>query len=219
MQKAIKRLIDILAAFMGLVVLSPLLLVVSALILLGMGSPVFFRQARPGLNGRIFTLVKFRTMTTDTDARGKPLPDSARLTPIGRFLRRTSLDELPQLWNVLKGELSLVGPRPLLVHYLDLYTPDQMRRHHAKPGITGWAQVNGRNDVTWEQKFALDVWYVDHWSLLLDLKILAMTVIKVIKGEGVSKTGHVTAEEFTGSIDAPRPHVPVQREGQARREQ
>lgn len=199
MQLAVKRIVDIAVALVGLIVLSPLLLAVSVIILLAMGAPVFFRQARPGLNGRIFTVVKFRTMTTLTDDRGKPLPDSARLTRLGSFLRRASLDELPQLWNVLKGDLSLVGPRPLLVHYLDLYTPEQMRRHLVKPGITGWAQVNGRNDVTWEEKFALDVWYVDHWSLLLDLKILAMTVVKVVRGEGISQTGHVTAEEFKGS--------------------
>jgi sugar transferase EpsL len=221
MQLALKRLMDILAALLGLGLLSPLFLTVSALVFLVMGSPVFFRQARPGLHGRIFTLVKFRTMTTGTDDQGRPLPDAARLTRLGRFLRKTSLDELPQLWNVLKGDLSLVGPRPLLVHYLDLYTPEQMRRHHAKPGITGWAQVNGRNDITWEEKFALDVWYVDHWTLLLDLKILAMTVGKVIRGEGVSQTGHATTPEFQGTSRTPSPSetVTARADGQPRAEQ
>ena len=202
MQLAIKRLIDIVAGLLGGVLVSPILVAVSMLIFFFMGRPVFFRQQRPGLHGHIFTLVKFRTMTTVTDDEGKPLPDSARLTRLGRFLRKTSMDELPQLWNVLKGELSLVGPRPLLVQYLGLYTPEQMRRHDAKPGITGWAQVNGRNDVTWEEKFALDVWYVDNWSLLLDMKILAMTAVKVIKREGISQTGHVTAEPFRGTAQA-----------------
>jgi sugar transferase EpsL len=197
----VKRAIDILVALTGLVLLAPLVLTLSILIILFMGRPVFFRQERPGLNNRIFRLVKFRTMTDDTDDTGKPLPDAHRLTRLGKFLRRSSMDELPQLWNVLKGELSLVGPRPLLVHYLELYSPDQMRRHLVKPGITGWAQVNGRNDITWEEKFLLDVWYVDNQSLLLDLRILAMTVVKVLEGEGVSQTGHATAEPFKGTPD------------------
>ncbi len=205
---AVKRFVDICAALTGFIVLSPLLLTMSILIFLLMGRPVFFRQERPGLHGRIFRLVKFRTMTNATDDAGRLLPDSDRLTRLGRFLRRTSMDELPQLWNVLRGELSLVGPRPLLVHYLKLYNPAQMRRHLVKPGITGWAQVNGRNDITWEEKFLLDVWYVDNWSLLLDLRILAMTVVKVVKGEGVSQTGHATAEPFKGTPDTLGPARP-----------
>jgi sugar transferase EpsL len=199
MRRATKRLIDATFALAALVVLSPLLLVVCLLICIGMGRPIVFRQPRPGLHGKVFTLVKFRTMTDERDDLGVLLPDAHRLTGVGKFLRTTSIDELPQLWNVLKGELSLVGPRPLLIQYLELYTPEQMRRHDVKPGITGWAQVNGRNDVTWEEKFALDVWYVDNWTLLLDFRILLMTVIKVIKGEGISQPGHATAEAFKGS--------------------
>jgi sugar transferase EpsL len=199
MQLAIKRLIDITAALVGLVVLAPLLLAVAALICRSMGRPILFRQARPGMHGKIFTVVKFRTMSDARDEFGGLLPDALRLTALGKFLRATSIDELPQLWNVLKGELSLVGPRPLLIQYLELYTPEQMRRHDVKPGITGWAQVNGRNDLTWEDKFTLDVWYVDHWSLLLDAKILLLTVIKVLKREGISQPGQATAAPFKGS--------------------
>ena len=199
---AVKRAIDLSVALAGLVLLSPVLLAVSVLILLCIGLPIFFRQGRPGLHGTIFTLVKFRTMSHACDESGRLLPDSQRLTNLGRFLRKTSLDELPQLWNVLTGELSLVGPRPLLIQYLDLYTPEQMRRHDVKPGITGWAQVNGRNAISWEQKFEFDVWYVDHWSLLLDLKILLMTAVKVLRGEGVRQEGQATAEPFRGT----RPH-------------
>jgi sugar transferase EpsL len=205
MRQAVKRFIDIVVALAGLVALSPLLFAVSIMILLFMGRPVIFRQERPGLQGRVFPLLKFRTMTDATDDQGKLLPDSERLTRLGRFLRRTSMDELPQLWNVLRGELSLVGPRPLLVHYMELYSPEQMRRHQVKPGITGWAQVNGRNDITWEEKFLLDVWYVDNRSLFLDLRILAMTLVKVVKGEGVSQTGHATAEPFGGTPGEPGP--------------
>lgn len=196
---AIKRLLDVLGALGGLVVLSPLLAAVSLAILMRMGRPVLFRQERPGLHGRIFTLVKFRTMREARDDAGRLLPDSERLTPLGKFLRKTSLDEFPQLWNLLKGDVSLVGPRPLLVQYLDLYTAEQMRRHNVKPGITGWAQVNGRNAVTWEDKFTMDVWYVDNWSLLLDVKILFMTAAKVVRGEGISQEGQATAEPFKGT--------------------
>jgi sugar transferase EpsL len=195
----VKRAFDFMAALAGLIILSPLLAAVAILVRVAMGRPAFFRQERPGLHGRIFTLVKFRTMNQATDSSGCLLPDSKRLTRLGRILRATSIDELPQLWNVLRGDVRLVGPRPLLVQYLDLYTPEQMRRHDVKPGITGWAQVNGRNDLTWEEKFALDVWYVDNWSLILDLRILFMTASKVLKGEGINQPGQATAEEFRGS--------------------
>ena len=164
-----------------------------------LGSPVLFRQQRPGKDGRPFTLFKFRTMTDARDGEGRLLPDAERLTAFGTFLRGTSLDELPELFNVLKGEMSLVGPRPLLMQYLPRYTPEQMRRHAVLPGITGWAQVNGRNALTWEQKFALDVWYVDHRSLGLDLKILVLTVVKALKREGISQAGQATMEEFKGN--------------------
>ena len=163
-----------------------------------LGTPVLFRQQRPGLGGRPFWLLKFRTMTEARDARGNLLPDAARLTAFGRFLRATSLDELPELLNVLKGDMSLVGPRPLLMQYLDRYTPEQARRHEVRPGITGWAQVNGRNAITWEEKFKLDVWYVDNWSLWLDIKIIFMTVWKIFKREGISQPGQATMEEFRG---------------------
>jgi lipopolysaccharide/colanic/teichoic acid biosynthesis glycosyltransferase len=171
---------------------SPLLIGVTLAILMSMGPPIFFRQARPGLYGQIFTLLKFRTMR-DSDL---PLPDHARLTRLGRFLRSTSLDEIPEFWNVLRGDMSLVGPRPLLVDYLDHYTPDQMRRHGMRPGITGWAQINGRNAISWEEKFALDLWYVDNWSLWLDLKIIALTAGKVIRREGISGGGVETMIRF-----------------------
>jgi len=169
-----------------------------------MGSPVPFRQLRPGKNGKPFVLYKFRTMLDKRDGSGDLLTDNARLTRIGRFLRSTSLDELPELFNVLKGDMSLVGPRPLLMQYLDRYTPEQARRHEVKPGLTGWAQVNGRNAITWEDKFRLDVWYVDHQSLWLDLKIIGMTVLKVIRREGISEAGHATAQEFMGSHAKPQ---------------
>jgi len=194
-----KRGIDAGAAAVGLMVLCPVIAVVGLAIRCFMGPPVFFRQVRPGLLATPFTLVKFRTMTDARSRTGDPLPDADRLTRLGRFLRRTSLDELPQLWNVLRGDLSLVGPRPLLMHYLRRYTPFQMRRHEAKPGITGWAQVNGRNAITWEEKFELDVWYVDNWSLRLDLKIILLTVARVLSGRGVSQAGKSTVEEFLGS--------------------
>ena len=164
-----------------------------------MGAPIFFRQLRPGRHGKPFTMVKFRTMTDARDASGALLPDADRLTAFGKFLRATSLDELPELWNVVKGEMSLVGPRPLLMQYLDRYTPEQARRHAVRPGVTGWAQVNGRNAISWEQKFALDVWYADNLSFWLDLKILWLTVRKVLRSEGVSQAGQATMEEFRGS--------------------
>lgn len=176
----------------------PLLLLVW-LIRRKLGNPVFFRQTRPGLHGKPFNMLKFRTMTDARGVDGALLPDAVRLTPFGRFLRATSLDELPELWNVLKGDMSLVGPRPLLMEYLPLYSPEQARRHQVRPGITGWAQVNGRNALSWEDKFALDVWYVDHRTLLLDLKILWLTVRKVLVREGISAVGEATMSKFTGS--------------------
>jgi len=164
-----------------------------------MGSPVLFRQIRPGLNGKPFEMIKFRTMKDAVDAQGNPLPDSERLTPFGQFLRSSSLDELPELWNVLKGDMSLVGPRPLLMEYLPLYTPEQYRRHEVRPGVTGWAQINGRNALSWEEKFQLDVWYVDNRSLWLDIKILFLTVKKVVIRDGISADGEATMPKFTGS--------------------
>jgi len=198
MYPVIKRSLDILTAGLGLLILSPLLIVIFLLILIQMGRPIIFKQMRPGLNGKPFYMYKFRTMTNEKDEQGNPLSDEQRLTRLGRFLRSTSLDELPELFNVLKGDMSLVGPRPLLMQYLDRYTPEQARRHEVKPGITGWAQVNGRNAITWEEKFALDVWYVDNWSLWLDIKILAMTVVKVFRREGISAAGEATMPEFMG---------------------
>jgi lipopolysaccharide/colanic/teichoic acid biosynthesis glycosyltransferase len=195
----VKRMVDLAGASVALVVLSPLLLVVAVLVRLRMGSPVLFRQQRPGLHGQPFTLLKFRTMTDRRDASGAPLPDAERLTALGRFLRRSSLDELPELVNVLAGEMSLVGPRPLLMEYLPLYSAEQARRHDVRPGITGWTQVNGRNALTWEEKFSLDVWYVDHRSLRLDIAILAKTAGQVLSGHGVSAPGHATMENFRGT--------------------
>jgi lipopolysaccharide/colanic/teichoic acid biosynthesis glycosyltransferase len=194
-----KRVFDVLGAGVALVLLSPVVAVIALLVWLQMGSPVLFRQERPGRYGRPFVMLKFRTMTNRRDASGALLPDDARLTRFGRFLRRTSLDELPELFNVLAGDMSLVGPRPLLVEYLPLYSPEQARRHEVRPGITGWTQVNGRNALTWDQKFALDVWYVDHRSLRLDLEILAKTASQVISGRGVSAPGHATMERFRGN--------------------
>ena len=195
-----KRIFDLALTIPGLIAISPALAIVALLVWMKLGGPVLFRQVRPGLHGKPFTIYKFRTMTDERDAEGNLLPDKERFTLLGRFLRSTSIDELPELWNVIKGEMSLVGPRPLLMHYLNLYTQEQARRHLAKPGITGWAQVNGRNAITWEDKFKLDVWYVDNQSLWLDIKILCMTTIKVFKREGVSQKGHVTSEEFKGSL-------------------
>lgn len=194
-----KRIFDLLAAAILLVVCAPIMAVVAVCVRLALGSPVLFRQYRPGLNGRAFALLKFRTMRDASDAGGRPLPDAERLTGFGNLLRRTSLDELPELLNVLKGEMSLVGPRPLLMEYLPLYTAEQARRHEVRPGLTGWAQVNGRNSISWEQKFRLDVWYVDHASLWLDLKILGLTFTKVLRGEGIAQFGAATAETFKGS--------------------
>jgi len=195
----LKRCFDFVVALAGIVVLSPLLLIIVALVRWRLGSPVLFRQQRPGLGGRPFTLVKFRTMTDARAADGAAAPDAQRLTAFGRFLRSTSLDELPELYNVLVGDMSLVGPRPLLMEYLSLYNAHQRRRHEVRPGITGWAQVNGRNAITWERKFDLDVWYVDNASFLLDLKILWLTLWRVLRREGISAADSATAERFTGS--------------------
>ena len=194
-----KRLLDAAIAAAGILMLAPVLLATGLAVRLLLGSPVLFRQLRPGLHGRPFAMLKFRTMRDAVNPRGEPLPDAERLTRFGRLLRATSLDELPELWNVLRGEMSLVGPRPLLMEYLPLYTPEQARRHEVRPGITGWAQVNGRNAISWEDKFRLDVWYVDHRSLWLDLKILFLTLKKVFVREGISQEDHVTADKFRGS--------------------
>ncbi len=196
-----KRLFDVAAAGAALVVLSPLLAVTALMVRWKLGSPLLFCQSRPGLHGAAFTLYKFRTMTSDRDAAGNLLPDAARLTRFGRWLRAASLDELPELINVLRGDMSLVGPRPLLMHYLARYTPTQMRRHDVRPGITGWAQVNGRNGLTWEEKFEHDVWYVDHVSLWLDLRILARTIAQVVRRQDINQPGSATAQEFEGSPD------------------
>lgn len=197
----IKRSFDVVAASFALVLLLPVIAVVSLLIHRKLGSPVFFRQTRPGKNSKPFQMVKFRTMLDATDKDGNPLPDNQRMTPFGHFLRSTSLDELPELWNVLKGDMSLVGPRPLLMEYLPLYSKEQIRRHEVRPGVTGWAQINGRNAISWEDKFKLDVWYVDNQSFWLDLKILFLTVKKVLVRDGISGEGEVTMSKFTGSKD------------------
>lgn len=196
-----KRVLDLTVVVPAIVVLFPLLAVCALLVRVTVGRPILFRQQRPGLAGRPFTILKFRTMADTRDPDGNLLKDGDRLTRLGRFLRRTSLDELPSLLNVLRGDMSLVGPRPLRMEYLSRYSPEQMRRHDAKPGITGWTQVNGRNALTWEEKFALDVWYVDNQSLFLDLRILAATLWKVLIGEGVTARGHATMPEFMGSED------------------
>lgn len=195
----VKTAVDRTAALVGLAVAAPVLVGAAVAVRATMGSPVLFRQKRPGRGERTFEIVKFRTMREATDAEGKPLSDAERLTAVGRWLRATSVDELPQLWNVLRGDLSLVGPRPLLVRYLPRYSPEQRRRHDVMPGVTGWAQIHGRNAISWEQKFALDVWYVEHWSLLLDARILLDTVGRVLKRDGVSSDGHATMPEFEGS--------------------
>ena len=194
-----KSLLDRSAAAAGLVVLSPVLAGVALGVALRLGRPVLFRQTRPGLGARPFEMLKFRTMTDARDADGQLLPDTERITPLGQFLRSSSLDELPELWNVLRGEMSLVGPRPLLVRYLDRYTPTQARRHHVKPGITGWAQIHGRNAISWDEKFERDVWYVEHVSPSLDLKILLMTLRKVLIREGINADAKVTMPEFMGT--------------------
>lgn len=201
-----KRLFDLVVAGVGLIVLSPLYLALILVVRMRIGSPVLFRQERPGLDGKIFVLNKFRTMTDGRDAVGKLLPDEQRLSAFGRWLRSSSLDELPELWNVLRGDMSLVGPRPLFKQYLLLYTPEQARRHELRPGITGWAQIHGRNGQSWEQRFMLDTWYVDNCSLWLDLLILWRTVSVVLAREGVSAEGHATMPPFTGSIQKQPAH-------------
>ena len=195
----IKRLIDITASSAALVILSPILAVTAYKVKKNLGSPVLFKQTRPGLDGKPFEMIKFRTMKDATDKDGNLLPDSERLTSFGQKLRSTSLDELPELWNVLKGDMSLVGPRPLLMEYLPLYNSEQARRHNVRPGVTGYAQVNGRNAISWEEKFKLDTWYVDNQSLWLDIKILAKTVKQVLIKDGISAAGEVTMSKFTGS--------------------
>lgn len=199
LKDSIKRMLDVIVSLVSLVVLLPVLLLIAAYIASNFGKPVLFKQTRPGLYGRPFQMVKFRSMRDSHDANGNPLPDAERLTSFGRKLRASSLDELPELWNVLKGEMSLVGPRPLLMEYLPLYSPDQARRHEVRPGITGWAQINGRNAVSWEARFRLDVWYIDHRSLWLDLKILWLTVRKVMVREGINAQGEATMPRFTGN--------------------
>jgi lipopolysaccharide/colanic/teichoic acid biosynthesis glycosyltransferase len=195
----LKRCFDLAVALVAVIILSPILAVLAMLVRLKLGSPVLFRQVRPGMHGKPFEMVKLRTMTDARGADGLLLSDAERLTPLGQFLRSSSLDELPELWNVLRGEMSLVGPRPLLMQYLPLYSPEQARRHEVRPGITGWAQVNGRNTLSWDEKFAADIWYVDNHSLLLDLKILALTVLAVLGRKGISAVGEATMPPFTGS--------------------
>jgi len=198
-QAYLKRVFDIVVSAVALTVLAPVMGLIALLVWRTMGRPVLFRQARPGLHGKPFVMYKFRTMRDLRDAEGNLLPDEARLTPFGRWLRATSLDELPELVNVLRGEMSLVGPRPLLMEYLERYTPEQARRHEVKPGITGWAQIHGRNNLSWDERFKLDVWYVDNWSLWLDVKILWRTLWMVLRREGISAQGHATMPEFRGS--------------------
>lgn len=196
-----KRLFDVICALLVLIALFPAILIVFMLVHIKLGSPVFFRQTRPGKDGKPFQMVKFRTMLDAVDPRGELLPDDQRMTRFGSFLRSTSLDELPELWNVLRGDMSLVGPRPLLMEYLPLYSEDQYRRHEMRPGITGWAQVNGRNAISWEDRFKLDVWYVDNQSFLLDIKILYLTIKKVLARDGISGEGEATMSKFTGNSD------------------
>jgi sugar transferase EpsL len=195
----VKRTVDLIVSFAFLAAFSPVLFAIGILLFVTMGRPILFRQQRPGRYGRPFTLLKFRTMREARDAEGRLLADEARLTELGKVLRELSLDELPQLWNVLRGDMSLVGPRPLLMQYLERYSAEEMRRHEVKPGITGWAQVNGRNATSWQERFALDVWYVENWSLALDARILARTAWTVLAGEGVALGGHVSMPEFLGS--------------------
>jgi sugar transferase EpsL len=194
-----KRVFDFLFALLVLVLLSPFMLLISLLLICLQGLPVFFRQERPGLAGKPFMLIKFRTMRNLADRKGNLLPDEKRITRLGGFLRRSSLDELPEFYNVLIGDMSVVGPRPLLMQYLDRYSPEQARRHDVLPGVTGWAQINGRNALTWDEKFKLDVWYVDHRSFWLDIRIILMTIWKVLNGEGISQPGHATMPEFMGN--------------------
>jgi sugar transferase EpsL len=197
-RRKLKRMLDVLISSVALVILSPLLLAISLAVFTFMGRPVFFRQLRPGRRGQVFKIVKFRTMKNTIDEEERLLPDSTRLTSLGRFLRSTSLDELPELLNVVRGDMSIVGPRPLLVEYLDRYSPEQARRHDVLPGITGWAQVNGRNGLPWTERFRLDVWYVDHLSWKLDAKIVALTLWKIIRRDGINEPGHATATPFEG---------------------
>ena len=194
-----KRFFDLVLVIPGLILISPMLILVAIVAKFKIGSPVLFQQERPGIHGKIFRMIKFRSMRNDRDANGELLPDEVRLVPFGKLLRATSLDEFPELWNVIKGEMSLVGPRPLLAKYLDRYNPTQARRHEVRPGITGWAQINGRNAITWEEKFDYDVWYVDNLNFFLDVKILALTVLKVFKRSGTSAEGHATMPEFLGT--------------------
>lgn len=194
-----KRLFDIVLSFIALLLLSPLIVLLAWQISRKMGSPVLFRQVRPGLNGKPFEMIKFRTMRDALDAQGNPLPDAERMTPFGQFLRASSLDELPELWNVFKGDMSLVGPRPLLMEYLPLYSPEQARRHAVRPGVTGWAQINGRNALSWEDKFRLDVWYVDNQSLWLDIRIMLLTIKRVLLKDGINAEGEATMSKFTGN--------------------
>ena len=194
----VKRAFDFVLSLFSLLLLLPVIGVIAWVVKVKLGSPVFFRQARPGKGGRPFVMIKFRTMRDGVDSAGDPLPDSERMTPFGSFLRSSSLDELPELWNVLKGEMSLVGPRPLLMEYLALYSPEEYRRHEVRPGVTGWAQINGRNALSWEEKFALDVWYVNNRSLWLDIKIIFMTVKRVFMRDGISADGEATMPKFTG---------------------
>lgn len=199
MSKFFKRLFDIIASVSGLIILSPVFLILAYLIRKNLGAPVFFTQERPGKDGKPFKMIKFRSMRDAVDKDGNPLPDSERLTPFGKKLRAASLDELPELWNVLKGDMSLVGPRPLLMSYLPLYNDFQFRRHEMRPGVTGWAQVNGRNAISWDEKFAYDIWYIDHFSLWFDMKILFLTIKKVFIKEGISAEGEATMPYFTGN--------------------
>jgi sugar transferase EpsL len=196
-----KRIFDLIATVLGLLLLSPIIILIALLVRIFLGTPILFRQQRSGFRGRPFYIYKFRSMTEARDINGNLLPDSARLTGFGRSLRLLSLDELPELFNILRGDMSMVGPRPLIMEYLPLYSPEQMRRHDVHPGLTGWAQVNGRNAIDWPTRFALDVWYVDHWSFWLDLKIFFMTLWKVIKRENVNQPGHATIEHFAGNKD------------------
>ena len=196
-----KRIFDLIITSLGLIILSPFIIVIAILVRIFLGTPIFFRQSRPGYKGNPFTVYKFRTMTEGRDAQGNLLSDDMRLTRFGRFLRASSLDELPELFNILRGEMSFIGPRPLLMEYLPLYSAEQMRRHDVRPGLTGWAQVNGRNATDWQTRFTLDVWYVDHWSFWLDIKIMFMSLWKVIQREGINQPGQATTEYFKGNKD------------------
>ena len=199
LSRTIKSLVDRVLAGLMLILLSPFIAILAIAIYFKMGSPIIFSQPRGGKNNSVFTFYKFRTMTDEKDSNGNLLPDMARLTSLGEFLRQTSLDELPQLWNVLRGDMSFIGPRPFIAAYLERYTTEQARRHNVKPGITGWAQINGRNSISWEEKFALDLWYIDHWSLWLDLKILFLTVAKIVSKEGIDEDQNTTSTEFMGT--------------------